>query len=381
MNSTEKVPKKNQESRKRRKLKRQASSPLQDSEHGENVNTNNCKHSGPTSIPLDNNSNSVYTNSAVSDLTSSFVYPYPYFQNMSLQNPFGFSQQFMQSPPPAHISPMPTVAPPVYQQSAPPAWASQLLEEMKEIKDKVSKIDQISKTLGEIKGKMSELESTLKEVEKRTHDTEQSCKFLSDVSDNHTQELERAKSDIKTVKKSCQSIETRVKDMENISEKMESKIVDLQRRSMNENLMFYGVPEQEGEKCEELLKQEILIKTLQIPTEKAMGIKIDRVHRVGQKNTGTKPRPIVAKFHDYQDREYVRRLSIEKREDLKRVNLGIGIQWPQETREKRRQLIPIMRRLQQEGKQTKLVNDKLFVNGREYKLNTGGAEGNNQMEH
>ena len=64
-------------------------------------------------------------------------------------------------------------------------------------------------------------------------------------------------------------------------------------------------------------------------------MKFDGVHRVGT-FSNNKVRPIVAKFHNFKDRETVRQKTFENNHALKRANLGIGQQWPSEVRETRK---------------------------------------------
>lgn len=103
----------------------------------------------------------------------------------------------------------------------------------------------------------------------------------------------------------------------------------------------------------------------------------DRVHRVGNASHN-KVRPIVAKFHYYKQRETVRQASYDNASDLKKENLGIGIQWPQQVREARKTLYPIMQQEKNKGNTVKLVRDKLYVNGVEYQ--PGAAAGQQQQQ-
>lgn len=91
----------------------------------------------------------------------------------------------------------------------------------------------------------------------------------------------------------------------------------------------------------------------------------DRVHRVGTASNN-KVRPIVAKFHYFKQREIVRQASYDHAQALKGANIGIGIQWPQQVREARKSLYPIMQQEKSKGNAVKLVKDKLFVNGVEH---------------
>ena len=76
----------------------------------------------------------------------------------------------------------------------------------------------------------------------------------------------------------------------------------------------------------------------------------------------------MAKFHYYKEWETVRQKAYENSTALKRENLGIGQQWPSEVRETRKTLFPIMQREKSQGKEVKLIKDKLYVNDVQYKL-------------
>ena len=133
----------------------------------------------------------------------------------------------------------------------------------------------------------------------------------------HSKNHEQSKDEIKTAKgdmKTCNKLERETKSMKD-------KMVDLESRSMRENLMFYGIAERgEDENCGDLVKG-VCRETLKITT--AENMLFDRAHRVGAKR-GSKVRPIVVKFHYYHERELVRRRSFDYSETLKNHNMGIG---------------------------------------------------------
>ena len=75
----------------------------------------------------------------------------------------------------------------------------------------------------------------------------------------------------------------------------------------------------------------------------------------------------MAKFHYFRDREAVRKKSYDYSDALKQANLGIGMQSPQQVREARKSLYPVMQREKQNGKEVKMIRDKLYINGTEYR--------------
>ncbi|KAJ8304584.1 hypothetical protein KUTeg_018167 [Tegillarca granosa] len=94
-------------------------------------------------------------------------------------------------------------------------------------------------------------------------------------------------------------------------------------------------------------------------------LEIDRAHRIGKRSRvqGSKPRPIVVKFHKFSEKEHVRQQSYM----LKNSKFGISEQFPKEIADKRRQLMSVMKRERERGNTVKLVLDRLYINGSEYK--------------
>ena len=261
------------------------------------------------------------------------------------------------------FSTIPPAPPQISHMSGPPNWVSELINDVKQIKLSLGKLDQIEKTVNMINLKVTDLEVKVGSMDKRLGDVETSCSYNSAENDDRKKELTSAKAEIKTLKDKCRTLENNSKSFQDKNVKLESKVIDLEARSMRDNLLFYGVPEGgEHENCEDLVKQ-FCADRLYI--HEARDMKFDRVHRVGAPGLN-KIRPIVAKFHYYQQRETVRQKSYDFSEDLKKAKLGVGMQWPQQVREARKTLYPIMQREKNNGKTVKLVRDKLFVDGVEY---------------
>ncbi|XP_055997905.1 uncharacterized protein LOC130047288 [Ostrea edulis] len=127
--------------------------------------------------------------------------------------------------------------------------------------------------------------------------------------------------------------------------------LDLQCRTMRDNLLFFGFPEDEVEDPKELILN-LCVKELKI--ENPRDIKIERKRKQG------KPRHIVAKFNSFVDREKIRLSS----KNLKDTRYGIQEQFPKEIKERRNALIPLWKRARSENKKAVLITDKLFVDGR-----------------
>ncbi|XP_035665530.1 uncharacterized protein LOC118408776 [Branchiostoma floridae] len=147
--------------------------------------------------------------------------------------------------------------------------------------------------------------------------------------------------------------------------KSQHKQVQMEAQSRRENLIFYNVPEEPSEKpqrTEKLLTQ-ILEHNAKIPGNVVKNIKFQRVHRLGRTRIGdnARPRPIIAKFVWFKDREMVRGAA----RNLKGTNFGIAEDFPRQIREVRKKLMPVLRaaRAAQPPKFAVLNVDQLYIDG------------------
>ena len=93
-----------------------------------------------------------------------------------------------------------------------------------------------------------------------------------------------------------------------------------------------------------------------------INIEIQRVHRVGKSNKG-KPRPILARFLRFQDRERILRQGLK----LKGTEYMMLQDFPQEIIEKRHKRMPKLKEAKGKGLRvsfSKSEPDKLIINGK-----------------
>ena len=145
------------------------------------------------------------------------------------------------------------------------------------------------------------------------------------------------------------------------------KIIDLQARSMRENVIIRGIPESEQETWDDTEAKvvDFMKKELKIPD--ADGSMIDRAHRMGPKNFD-KPRNIAVKLSSSKAKnnifKNVKNLAGKK-------HLSVQDQLPQEVQERRNRLWPRFKEAKERAKQDKSIKvrwslDKLHVNGKVY---------------
>ena len=171
-------------------------------------------------------------------------------------------------------------------------------------------------------------------------------------------EIADLKRENETTRANQEQATTKLEKLEKDNATLRDKIVDIQARSMRDNLLFFNIPEQDKEITTEIIHN-LLETKFQIKDAKEV-IKIDRSHRIGKKREGNrKPRPIVVKFNYHQDREHVQ-LNTKK---LKGTNIGVSEQFPEEIESVRKALYPELKKAKAEGKRAKLVRDKLIIEG------------------
>ena len=164
-----------------------------------------------------------------------------------------------------------------------------------------------------------------------------------------------------TVPKDMTLMKSYIVRLEQKVESQQKQITDIVSRNMSENAIFTGIPEAETD-LRAYLKT-FFSDDLGLNGEE---IKIDRVHRFGQKTDNiNRPRPVVAHFHDYADREDILTKARENRDD---INIRVSAQYPDGVREKRKHLYRVQKRYSDENIQTKMKGDNLiFNNGSVYR--------------
>ena len=141
--------------------------------------------------------------------------------------------------------------------------------------------------------------------------------------------------------------------------------LDTKCRQMCENLIFTGINEVqlvqgEQENCERTLIN-FLAEHMQIYEQ----IQFDRVHRLGRyRRNQVRPRPIIAKFHEYRAKEMVK---MRAPDTLKHTNYGVREQYPDEYERRKKVLYPKMKSAKANpDNKVRLVKDTLYINNEKF---------------
>ena len=311
-------------------------------------------------------------NNSQCDLSGTYTMASQQPQYPLTQGPMPFPNANMQTP----MQPQPPMMPYSFsptQQPGPqmnfnfkPDWATEILESMKEMKKDLSKLGNIEKSLSNLTLKMNQLETKVSTMEPVVQNCEKSCTFLSSTYETQSNDLKNAQSEVKNLQKKCSDLTNQVNEQSKSKTKLESKLTELEARSMRENLIFNGIPETTGEDCEFKVR-DFMLKELKVEAGKIDSMVLDRVHRIGKVSNGAASiRPIVAKFHKYADREMVRDAGYKIKAELHLRKLSVKPQLPHDVIQKRKGLSAAYEKAKTEGKNPKFVMGKLLIDGAEY---------------
>lgn len=130
---------------------------------------------------------------------------------------------------------------------------------------------------------------------------------------------------------------------------MKETILDLQSRSMRYDSILSGIPETTPDDPESHIKN-FMRRHLKLQSDTADRITFHRVHRLGAR-TDRGPRPIVAKFEHYQQKELVK-------------SKCLNDHFPREINGRRKMLWQHFKKHREQVKRASLVVDKLYIDGR-----------------
>ena len=221
--------------------------------------------------------------------------------------------------------------------------------------------------LNKLKGKVTLVETKMQMIDSDIRKSNQQINEYQKSIDTYSDLYDEIKTDKQSSDDAIGDLIERVGSLEADHSKLEKTVVDLQCRSMRDNLVFTGIDEvelDEGEDYENVEKT--LVTFLQNEMDIYQPIGFHRVHRIGPIDsslTTPRPRPIVAKFERFKDREFVRSKASQT---LRNKKYGVREQFPKIIEDKRKLLYPEAKKARQnEENKVRMVRDKLYVNNTE----------------
>ena len=200
-------------------------------------------------------------------------------------------------------------------------------------------------------------------------------------------EIRKLRDEVKNLKQSLQSTEEEIRSLQESQKQTSAQVkesnedidfffedigalrgknIKLEAYKRRENVRIFNVEEEEDENTEELVRS-VFVANLKIPADKVNGICFEQVHQMSTNNTSLKapsyPKPIMARFSPYQDKEYVR--SFYK--NLKERNIGFSDYFPKEIEEIHGKLYSVLKKAKQDKQKAFFNFDKLIISGNIYR--------------
>ena len=215
---------------------------------------------------------------------------------------------------------------------------------MTQIEQKVEQINEIKQKISKVETRVFNMDTEIDDAKSKISTCNDSIEYFNEMFDDIVTENKSTKFTIDDVAKRLTNLEIEHETIKSSQLTVEGTVLDLQCRSMRENLLFTGIDEAEAENSAEPSENsEDVLRTfffeeMNIRDE----IELDRVHRLGKwKRDQLYPRPIIAKFHRFKDRERVR-LAAPK--VLRGTAFGVREQFPPEIEAVRRTLYPVAKK-------------------------------------
>ncbi len=203
---------------------------------------------------------------------------------------------------------------------------------------------------------------------------------LSSISTNMTTQFTTLNSQFSEFKEEIKQVTTKVnelteglsyltKDVDqlktetipDLEKKLEERIKAVEQRCLQQelysrktNLLFFNIPETDGEDCETVVRQFI---THELDIADGGNMSFVNVHRLPTRSDGQRPKPIVVKFVSMRDRDVVlknARIKLPRSRAGADKKYAVAPHLPAEMQLERRRLVTIRSRMIAEGKDAKI---------------------------
>lgn len=134
---------------------------------------------------------------------------------------------------------------------------SSIIATLNRLETKIDKLDTIERKVSDMSEQISSFERRVTSLEakamdsktqatetiKRVNDIEASRAYESQVCEEMQKKITSLELDLKTQKQKCESLLSNIKEVKNDNHSMREDILDVQSRSMRDNLIFHGIKE------------------------------------------------------------------------------------------------------------------------------------------
>ena len=128
--------------------------------------------------------------------------------------------------------------------------------------------------------------------------------------------------------------------------------------------MIFNIAENEGGNWNTVsLVRKVFREKMKIPKEDEEYIRFEHIHGIATQRPSSKPRPIIAKFSYYQDKEFL--WSFVK--NLKGTNIGIANDFPKGIEEIQSKLYPVLKKVKKAKQSAFFKVHRLIINRQVYR--------------
>ena len=208
----------------------------------------------------------------------------------------------------------------------------------------------------------------LEALKTRLTQVEEENKDLRNAVTSNQEELTELKTSMANTCSLAAETDDELQKLKKNIKQLRCRNIKLEAYTRRENIKIFNLPEIRGETpsdTEELVKS-MFEEKMNISKEDVDEIRFERVHRLPTRRNQTnpdKPRPVIAKFSFYQDKQFV----WSSVKNLKDSGIGLAHDYPKEIDDIHAKLYPVLKKAKREKQQAFFKVDKLIINGQVYK--------------
>ena len=210
------------------------------------------------------------------------------------------------------------------------------------IEGHINDLTNVKRDMVRVENRVELMNNGMKKTDERMRDYEQSLQVFNDKCEDVMSDSRATDAAVNSLYDKVEQLEADRQKLNESNQRLNETVIDLQCRSMRDNLIFTGIEEPDYRVEQQEDTEQVLCEFLKYEMNTEPNIPFHRVHRLGYNQRYTDyPRPIVAKFEHFKDRELVR-LAAPK--TLQGKHYGVREQFPKVVEDKRKLLYPEMKR-------------------------------------
>lgn len=227
--------------------------------------------------------------------------------------------------------------------------------------DGISAVNSLQQTMSLMLEKLNHISLQNEEIRKAVFDKGGVNERLDTAEENIEQNMSQIielKNENTALRKELGLVKGILIKVEQKLENHDRSILDHTTRSMQDNLLFFNMPETEDEDLilviHRFLKEKLAYDEGNLP-------EIINIHRIqGPPNQN---KPIVCRFLRQKDKSHILKSMRERFPNAGKNDIRVASQLPEEVREKRRTLYEMQKKYKENNTETKIIKDKLVFTG------------------